>query len=113
MYGDIYTIGFSILGIGFIVIGNINTVPLFFLSAPIVGFGGGLLMTTTTSWVLDLAHYSERTKASGYLTSAIFSGQFVSPIFFHPLVSFLGLQYFFLGLGIFIGIMIVISRVLK
>ena len=113
MYGDIYAIGFAILGIGFIVIGNISAVPLFFLSAPVVGFGGGLLMTTTTSWVLDLAHYSERTKASGYLTSAIFSGQFVSPILFHPLVSFLGLQYFFLSLGIFIGIIIAVSKILK
>ncbi|MEJ2497617.1 MAG: hypothetical protein P8Y43_09155 [Sulfurovaceae bacterium] len=70
-------------------------------------------MTTTPSWVLDLAHYSERTKASGYLTSAIFSGQFVSPILFHPLVSFLGLQYFFLSLGIFIGIIIAVSKILK
>ncbi len=112
-YGDIYIIGFAILSIGFLIIGNITSMLFFFLSAPIVGIGGGLLMTTTTSWVLDLAHYSERTKASGYLTSAIFSGQFVSPVLFHPFVSHFGLQHFFLGLGISIGIITFISKVIS
>jgi MFS family permease len=112
-YGNIYIIGFTALSIGFIIIGNITTITPFFLIAPIVGFGGGLLMTTTTSWMLDLAHHSDRTKASGYLTSAIFGGQFASPILFHPFVSFFGLQYFFVVLGVSIGIVIIALKIFK
>ena len=112
-YGDIYLAGFFILALGFIAIGNIENIYLFFLTAPILGFGGGLLMTVTTSWVLDLASLSKRTKASGYLTSAIFSGQFVSPILFQPLVVHFGLQHFFLVLGLFLAILTILGKIIK
>ncbi|MBN2768701.1 MAG: MFS transporter [Campylobacterales bacterium] len=112
-YGNINIIGFFILSLGFIAIGNISNLSLFFFAAPIVGFGGGLLMTATTSWVLDLARQSERTQASGYLTSAIFSGQFVSPILFQPIIELIGLQHFFLALGICLAVSALIAKIIK
>lgn len=98
-YSSIYLMGLFILALGFMAIGNINNVLLFFVTSPIMGFGGGLLMTATTAWMLDLTPQAKRTKASGYLTSAIFTGQFFSPIVFHPFVLYLGLQSFFITLG--------------
>ncbi|MDD5717877.1 MAG: MFS transporter [Sulfuricurvum sp.] len=98
-FPTIYLIGLISLSIGFIAIGNIDNVYLFFITSPIMGFSGGLLMTTTTAWMLHKAHHTKRIKASGYLTSALYAGQFCSPILFHPFVKLLGLSTFFIMLG--------------
>ncbi|MDD5053412.1 MAG: MFS transporter [Sulfuricurvum sp.] len=98
-FQNIYLIGLIIMSIGFIAIGNIHNVYLFFLTSPIMGFSGGLLMTTTTAWMLQKAHHTKRIKASGYLTSSLYAGQFCSPIIFHPFVQFFGLSMFFVALG--------------
>jgi MFS family permease len=99
-FADIWFIGLIILAIGFTAIGNITNVYFFFFTSPIMGFGGGLLMTATMAWMLEIVHHSRRTKASGYLTGAFFAGQFASPIVFHPIISYFGLQHFFIILGV-------------
>ncbi len=54
------------------------------------------MMTNLTAWMLSFTSIEKRVKASGYFTSALFLGQFSSPIIFHPLVSSLGgVQDFF------------------
>lgn len=98
-FRTLYIIGLCILAFGFIAIGNVNNVYLFFITSPMMGFSNGLLMTTTTGWMLERAHHTKRTKASGYLTSALFAGQFCSPLLFHPLVMMFGVQTFFVILG--------------
>lgn len=98
-FKKLYLIGLSILSLGFIAIGNVPFVYLLFITSPIVGFSNGLLMTTTTAWMLQRAHHTKRVKASGYLTSALFAGQFCSPLLFHPLVMVFGIQTFFMTLG--------------
>lgn len=99
-FKTIYMIGMSIVAIGFILLGLITKVEFFFLTSPIIGFGGGVLMTSITAWMLSLSHHTKRVKSSSYLTSALFLGQFASPIIFHPLVSILGVKDFFITLGI-------------
>jgi hypothetical protein len=66
-------------------------------------------MTSITAWMLSLSHHTKRVKSSSYLTSALFLGQFASPILFHPLVSAVGVQGFFTTLGLFlIGVLILL-----
>lgn len=107
-FKTLYLLGLCILASGFIAIGNVNSVYLLFLTSPMMGFSNGLLMTTTMGWMLERAHHTKRTKASGYLTSALFAGQFCSPLLFHPFVERLGLQTFFIALGmsIFVGLIL-------
>ena len=99
----------SIIGFGFILIGFVDNVYLFFLTSPIMGFGGGIAMTNVVAWMLERAHQSKRVKSSGYLTSAMFMGQFASPIFFHPFVSYFGVKDFF----IFIGSVVLLALLLR
>ena len=99
-YKGIYVIGLAIIGFGFLLIGEVKEVHLFFLTSPIMGFGGGILMTNVTAWMLSRSHQSRRVKSSGYLTSALFLGQFFSPIVFHPLVMHFGVQAFFSVTGV-------------
>ncbi len=96
----IYVIGLGIIGIGFVLISLVEDVHLFFLTSPIMGFGGGILMTNIMAWMLSKSHQSKRVKSSGYITSAIFLGQFASPIVFHPFVLYFGIQEFFAVIGL-------------
>lgn len=108
-YAQLYIIGMSVIAFGFVAISLVNSVYLFFLTSPIMGFGGGILMANMTTWMLSVAHHTKRIKASAYLTSALFFGQFCSPLATHPLVEHFGIQHFFLAMGalIFIALFIV------
>ena len=105
-YSSIYLIGLFIIAIGFAGVGLVNNTYLFYITSPILGFGGGIMMTNITAWMLSKTSIKKRVKTSGYFTSAIFLGQFSSPIVFHPLVSYLGVQSFFFTIGISLFVII-------
>jgi len=99
-FSQIYIIGMIVLAIGFFLIGFVTNVHLFFLTSPVVGFGGGILMANMTAWMLHVAHHTKRIKSSGYLTSSFFLGQFCSPLITHPFIEYFGVQDFFIVSGI-------------
>jgi len=107
-FKTIYLLGLLIVSLGFIFIGLIENIYLFFLTAPMMGFGGGLMMTSVTGWMLSLVSHKKRVKASGYLTSSLFMGQFFSPILTMPLVSIFGVQQFFEVFGFIIFFILII-----
>jgi len=111
-FSQIYLIGMMIIAIGFILIGNISSINYFFLTSPILGFGGGILIANMTAWMLSVAHHTKRIKSSSYLTSALYMGQFSSPLLFHPMVEYFGVQDFFIvsGVGLFIIIAVFIVK---
>jgi len=109
-FGMIYLIGLIIIGVGFILISLVDDVRFFFLTSPIMGFGGGILMTNVMAWMLSKSHHSKRVKSSGYITSAIFLGQFASPLVFHPVVASFGIQGFFAVVGV--GLLVVVAVVM-
>ena len=108
-YSSIYIIGLAIIGIGFAGVGFINHTYYFFLTSPLLGFGGGLMMTNITAWMLSKTNAKKRVKTSGYFTSALFLGQFSSPLVFHGLVSYYGVQHFFLIIGFSLLIIFILS----
>lgn len=108
-FEQVYMIGMAVISFGFICIGLVKDVQFFFLTAPIMGFGGGILMTNMTAWILSRAHSKKRIQASAYLTSSLFLGQFFSPILFHPVVSFFGVKDFFILIGCFVGMITFMS----
>ncbi len=112
-FRTIYVIGLGIIGIGFILISLVGDVRLFFFTSPVMGFGGGVMMTNIMAWMLSKSHHSKRVKSSGYLTSALFLGQFASPIVFHPAVTFFGIQHFFAVIGFVLLLIVAASMLLK
>lgn len=110
-HSEIYIIGMAIVAFGFLAISLVNNVYLFFLTSPIMGFGGGVLMANMTTWMLSVAHHSKRIKASAYLTSALFFGQFCSPLATHPIVEHFGIQHFFMAMGVIIFTVLLITQV--
>jgi len=111
---QIYIIGMAVIATGFVLIGLVRDVYFFFLTSPVMGFGGGILMTNITAWMLHKAHHKKRVRSSGYLSSALFMGQFFSPILFYPAVAALGVQHFFTVAGaalfVLIGLAVFIRR---
>jgi MFS family permease len=112
-FAQIYLIGMAILAFGFACIGFVDNVYLFFLTSPIMGFGGGVAMTNVVAWMLSRVGHKKRVKSSGYLTSALFLGQFSSPLFFHPFVSYFGVQHFFLFIACVIAFGVALFYVSK
>lgn len=99
-FSTIFVIALAIIALGFIGVGIVDSIYLFFFTAPLLGFGGGIMMTNLTAWMLGVTTVKKRVKTSGYFTSALFWGQFASPLVFHGLVSSLGVQDFFLAIGV-------------
>ena len=112
-FGMIYLFGLVIIGIGFILISLVDDVRFFFLTSPIMGFGGGILMTNVMAWMLSKSHHSKRVKSSGYITSAIFLGQFSSPLVFHPVVAAFGIQDFFAVVGVGLLVIVAVAMLFK
>lgn len=99
-YKTVFIIALFIISIGFTGVGLNQKIELFYFITPFLGFGGGIMMTNLTAWMLSFTNIEKRVKASGYFTSSLFFGQFFSPIVFHPLVTYLGVQNFFLTIGL-------------
>jgi len=116
-FGEIYLLGMLIISVGFIAMGSVTNVIYFFLTSFIMGFGGGILITNMSVWMLHYAHHTKRIKSSGYLTSSLFLGQFFSPIVFQPIIMYFGIQHFFTVMGLFlltfVGIIFLKQVVLK
>lgn len=88
----IYSLLFLSQSIGFAGISQANTYLQFSCSLVAVGIGVGLVIVNTNSWLLEWAHEHERLKATGWLTSSIFLGQFLSPLLLYFPVKTLGVD---------------------
>lgn len=110
-FSSIYLLALFILGVGFALAGLVTNVYFFFLASPILGFGGGIMMTNVTAWMLSKTNIKKRVKASGYFTSSLFLGQFLSPIVFHPIVSRIPVQDFFFLIGITLVMIVIIITI--
>ena len=113
-FPTIYLIGIFLMATGFSLIGLITDVHYFFFTSPILGFAGGIMMTNVTAWMLSKTNHEKRVKSSGYFTSAIFLGQFLSPVVFHPIINEINdIQNFFLLIGGFLFLLIFVFILLK
>ena len=112
-FSTIYMIGMSIISIGFIGISQVTESQYFFITAPIIGLGGGILMTNMTAWLLHYAHSTKRVKATAYLTSSFFLGQFFSPILTYPIVHYFGIVDFFKVMGIGLILVLIVTLIYK
>ncbi|MCX6074443.1 MAG: MFS transporter [Campylobacterales bacterium] len=98
-FQQMYILLFGLIGVGFCGIGLVPSFFYLFATAAIMGLGSGLMMTTTNAWLLSRAHQSRRGKAAGALTSALFFGQFCSPLLTQPIVRIIGVQHLFFVVG--------------
>jgi len=86
-FGQIYLGIFGVIGIAYIAIGLLNSYIPILLAISASGFGIGMLMPNSNFCLIDLSSSRNRGRVIGGMVSAVFLGQFLSPILVNPLVA--------------------------
>ncbi len=95
------SLGFGLLGAGWLLFGITQNLWIILLGMIISGAGGGVLNPNFATWLANLAPVETRGRILGGLGTAIFLGQFVSPILAQPIVAIGGLNFVFTVGGTF------------
>jgi MFS family permease len=82
---------FGLMGIGYLLIGQSANWAQVLTGLAIAGMGLGILMPNMTVWLSTAVPDSIRGRALGGLSTAMFLGQFLSPIISQPFTETLGL----------------------
>ena len=100
---------FVALGAGLAVVAGAGSYGGVVAGLGVAGVGGGLLMPHVGRWAGDLAPARARGAVVGGLTTALFVGQFLSPVLSQPVVSVSGLGGLF---GVAAGVAAVLAAAL-
>jgi len=95
-FDSIYILVLLFMSIGYFIIANSSNYNLIFFAGIIAGIGIGLLMPLGNMWIMELAPVSKRARLVGNVTTAVYLGQFLSPIILQPFVNHWGVEKVFL-----------------
>ena len=113
-YRTVAIITFTLMGLGYALIGLAGSLPLALVGLVIGGTGVGLLLPNLNNWTSSSTPVATRGRALGGLTTAIFSGQFLSPLISQPIGGAYGFGTAFLvaaGISVaLVGFVAVIGR---
>lgn len=86
---------FGLMAIGYAIIGSANAYAIVVLGLIVAGAGLGLLQPNLATWLVPLVSAEKRGSAFGGLTTALFLGQFLSPLTFQliPVSASTGIDY--------------------
>lgn len=99
-YLPILGLNFGLMGIGYLFIGMGSSYPTVLTGLAVCGLGMGLMFPNLNVWLTSDTPTALRGRAVGGLTTAVFLGQFISPIAGQPLVTGFGLGTLFWGAGV-------------
>lgn len=94
---------FTFMSVGYVVIGISGTFLGIIAGLTLTGAGIGFLLPNLNTWLAAVTPEAVRGRALSGLTSAIFIGQFLSPIVTRPVSETVGLGATFLGVGVMLG----------
>ncbi len=84
---QIYALCFGLMGIGYQIIALANSYALILIGLGVGGLGMGLIMPNGNLCLLSHVNKKRWGRATGAMASAIFLGQFLSPLFSAPLAN--------------------------
>jgi MFS family permease len=85
-YPVILVVVFALLGSGLVIVGVSRWLALTALGVCVVGVAAGLILPALNNWLSDLVGPTRRARALGLLVTALFSGQFISPLLAVPVM---------------------------
>jgi MFS family permease len=97
---------FGFMGIGYLLIGQSSSWPQVLAGLAISGMGLGILMPNMSVWLSSAVPDAMRGRALGGLSTAMFLGQFLSPIVTQPITKSLGLGGVYASIG---GILVILA----
>ena len=96
---EVLTIAFALLGVGYLLISSAGGWAIIVLGLLLGGTGMGLLVPNVSVWLADETPLELRGRVLGGLMTALFLGQFLSPIVGQPVSGVLGLGGLYLSGG--------------
>lgn len=84
-------VSFALLGVGLLLIGLSSSLPLVIVGAVVANAGGGILLSTLQTWIVQGLPYEQRGRASGASTAGLFVGQFLAPLLVFAIAAGTGL----------------------
>lgn len=90
---------FAAFAVGLVVLGSAGALWTAALGMVVVGLGVGLQNPTVNGWLVSTASRGVRTRSLGLLTSALFLGQFSSPLIAQPVIDAVGMGTTFVLAG--------------
>ena len=91
-------VAFGLWAVGFGVVGRVETTIGAVIPVVLFGAGIGLVFPSAFAWVEQFAPRAKQGQFSSYLASCGYTGQFLSPVMFGPLVPVVGIAGVF-GVG--------------
>ncbi|WP_206784975.1 MFS transporter [Amycolatopsis sp. MtRt-6] len=104
---------FTAFAAGLVLLGSAGSLGVAALGMVVVGAGIGLLNPTVNGWVVASVAPGARARALGLLTSALFLGQFASPLLAQPVADAAGLGWAFGCAGIAAAVIAVVIAVTR
>lgn len=108
---QVLLLSYGCLCAGYVVVSMANSMLVVYLCMPIIGLGLGFNLPNLTIWLMSKIPSTMRGRASGGMTSAIFIGQFLSPVLSQPIVNGYGLGSAFLVAGIMMLVLVILPAV--
>ena len=87
---------FALLSLGFLGLSFAHSLTITMFFALFSGAGIGLLMPSMRLWVISIAAPRLRGRSVGVITSSLYLGQFLSPIFAQPIVGTQGITMLYM-----------------
>ncbi len=97
---------FGFMGIGYLLIGQSSGWLQVLAGLAIAGMGLGILMPNMSVWLSSAVPDAMRGRALGGLSTAMFLGQFLSPIITQPITKSLGLGGVYASIG---GLLVILA----
>jgi MFS family permease len=73
-------LAFLLAGCGGLLMASAGNHPLVVVAVTLNGLGIGLMLPTLITWIMAQVNFSQRGRAAGGFTAAIFAGEFISPL---------------------------------
>lgn len=86
-FAAIYVLTFGMMAAGYGLIALTSTLWTVLLGTVVAGFGAGLLMPNGNLWLIQVTDPAKRGKIIGGMTTAVFLGQFFSPVLLQPIID--------------------------
>ena len=112
-YIPILALTFGLMGAGYLLIGFGSGFLSVIGGLAIAGLGAGLLFPNINVWLTSEVPVNIRGRALGGLTTAIFLGQFISPVAGQPILVKLGLEPLFWIAGLLLLVVALVFVVLR
>lgn len=98
--GPVTALSLGLLGAGWVLVGTAATLAQVVAGVLVGGVGVGLVVPNLTLALSELASPARRGRVLGGLVTAIFLGQFASPLVVQPLIAALGIDAAFTWTGL-------------